>query len=188
MTDETCQGGSVPASPYVLALRERIGSGLLLLPSVTCLVFDDEGGVLLVEHGDTGHWVAPGGSIEPGETPADAAARELWEETGLESVPRRILGVFGGAGFVVRYRNGDEVAYVMTVFECEVTGGELRPDGDEVRQTRFFGVRDLPEGLSSWAQRVLPVVMAERLTASFERARWCAPQGNLSQHRNTPGW
>jgi 8-oxo-dGTP pyrophosphatase MutT (NUDIX family) len=166
----------VPASPYIVGLRERIGSELLLLPSVTCLVFDDEGRVLLVEHGDTGQWVAPGGSIDPGEIPADAAARELWEETGLESVPRRILGVFGGADYVVRYRNGDEVAYVMTVFECEVTGGRLRPDGDEVVRTEFFPATALPAGLSDWARRVLPVVMAERESVSFEPARWSVPR------------
>lgn len=158
----------MPMSPYVAALREKIGSGRLLLPSVTTLVFDEADRVLLVEHGDTGRWVAPGGGIEPGETPADAAVREMEEETGLRTRPVRVLGVFGGDAFVVRYRNGDEVAYVMTVFEAQVVGGTLRADGDEVVATAWFGADELPDGLAPWAHVVLPTVMANRSTASFQ--------------------
>ena len=163
------------ASEYVLALRRRVGHDLLLLPSVTALVFDDADRVLLVDHGDTGRWVAPGGAVEPGETPADACARELWEETGLRGRPVRVLGVFGGPEFALRYTNGDEVAYVMTVFECEVLGGELRADGDEVVGTGWFGADDLPTGLAPWAELVLPIVMGNRGATSFTPARWSPP-------------
>ncbi len=43
-----------------------------------------DGKVLLV-HGFTPTFAMPGGGIEPGETPADAAERELFEETGLKA-------------------------------------------------------------------------------------------------------
>jgi 8-oxo-dGTP pyrophosphatase MutT (NUDIX family) len=39
--------------------------------------------VLLVRHVEGNDWTTPGGMIEPLETPADAAVRETWEETGL---------------------------------------------------------------------------------------------------------
>jgi len=41
-------------------------------------------GVLLLKHKRLGFWMQPGGHIDPGETPWDAAKRECWEETGLD--------------------------------------------------------------------------------------------------------
>ena len=49
------------------------------------------GRVLLV-HGRNPTFAMPGGGIEPGESPADAAARELFEETGLRAT--RTEGLF----------------------------------------------------------------------------------------------
>jgi 8-oxo-dGTP pyrophosphatase MutT (NUDIX family) len=40
-------------------------------------------GVLLHKHRRLGRWLQPGGHLEPGEAPADAALRECLEETGL---------------------------------------------------------------------------------------------------------
>ena len=40
-------------------------------------------GVILHKHRKLGIWVQPGGHVDPGETPAEAAAREASEETGL---------------------------------------------------------------------------------------------------------
>src|SRR5262249_30102470 len=102
-------GVCMPISEYLRNLRSKVGPTLLLVPSVTGLVFDDDGRVLLVRHSNGGVWVAPGGAIDPGETPQDALVREVWEETGLRVMPKRMCGVFGGPEFHVQYANGDEV-------------------------------------------------------------------------------
>jgi ADP-ribose pyrophosphatase YjhB (NUDIX family) len=144
-------------SPYVRSLRERVGSMRLLLPSVTAVIRDDAGRVLLVRQKDGGVWSTPGGAIEPDESPADAVVREAWEETGLVVEARRVMAVWGGPGFVVRYPNGDETQYVMAVYECAVTGGALRPDGEETTEARFWREDEaaaLP--LAEWLRPVLP--------------------------------
>ena len=51
------------------------------------------GQVLLVQRSDTRLWALPGGMMEVGETPAGAAERELYEETGLRGRATRLLGV-----------------------------------------------------------------------------------------------
>lgn len=58
---------------------DRVGGRLLLL--------DPHGRVLLIHeriHDGSEHWLTPGGGVEPGETPAQAARREGFEEIGVQ--------------------------------------------------------------------------------------------------------
>ena len=55
-------------------LTHVTGSGIVVGPR----------GVVLLEHKRLGIWLQPGGHIDPGEPPWDAALRESREETGLE--------------------------------------------------------------------------------------------------------
>lgn len=50
----------------------------------SAVVLDHRGHVLLHRHKRLGLWLQPGGHLEPGETPAQAARRETREETGVD--------------------------------------------------------------------------------------------------------
>ena len=52
-------------SPYIAMLREKIGNDLLLLPTVSAIIIDDQGCVLLQRSVDDGKWYTLGGSMEP---------------------------------------------------------------------------------------------------------------------------
>lgn len=146
----------MPISDYLRGLREKVGTQMLLVPSATVVVRDDEGRILLVRHADSGLWVVPGGSMLPYEGPADAAVREMREETGLEVELVRVVGVYGGAAFVVRYSNGDRISYAMITFEGRIVGGAARPDRVETLEVGWFTEAQLASmPLATWAKIVV---------------------------------
>lgn len=129
---------------YVMDLRRLIGNRLLLLPSVAAAIHDDSGRLLLQEKSSGEGWSLPAGAIEPGESPQEAIAREVLEETGLSVSQSTILGVFGGREFRYIYPNGHEVEYVVTLFKCDaVSEGKLWRDS-ETKSLRYFHRKDLP--------------------------------------------
>jgi 8-oxo-dGTP pyrophosphatase MutT (NUDIX family) len=166
----------MPSSPYVLALRDKIGHELLMLQSVSVMLFD-EGRLMLAQHRDTGLWVTIGGAIEPDETPADAAVRECWEETGLLVEPTEVLGVFGGPEFRILYPNRDVSSYTVTVFGVRRIEGEARPDGMEIVALRLVSRDEAAALPMSVGTRVMVARAFERaLKPFFAPATWQPPQ------------
>jgi 8-oxo-dGTP pyrophosphatase MutT (NUDIX family) len=154
----------MPMSDYVRRVRAKMGNEFLLMPSVTALVFDETRRVLLVRPSHRENvWVAPGGAVDPDEQPQDAVVREVWEETGLLVEPTELRGVFGGPEYRVWYANGDEVGYIMAVYECRATGGALKADGDEIVEARYFAAEELSSiTLSRWARVIVPRMTVHR--------------------------
>ncbi len=128
----------MPLSPYLRAIRDRVGNDLVLLPSVAVLPWDADGRLLLVHAIESGMWQTVGGAVEPDESPRDAAVREAAEETGAAIEIVGIRDVIGGPAFRITYPNGDRVSYVSTVFDASVIGGALKPDGHETDDVRWF--------------------------------------------------
>lgn len=166
----------MPISDYLRGLRQKVGAELLLIPAVTIVCRDEQGRILLARHHDYDQWALPGGSIDPGETPADAAGREMWEETGLLVEPVRIQGVYGGPAYCTTYPNGDQLASVDTVFECRITGGSLTADQEEVQELRYFAPAELRAlALPAWVEIVLADLFSDPTHTCFQAPVWVPP-------------
>lgn len=142
-TAPTAYCASVAISPYIACLRQRIGSKLLLVPTVAVLPRDDAGRILLVRQADSGQWATIGGAIEPDELPAAAARREAEEEASVVIRLGRLLVALGGPEYRITYPNGDETACVPIVFEAKVESGSPAPDQDETSEVRWFYTDEL---------------------------------------------
>ena len=160
-------------SDYIRQIRNLIGNTLIQMPSVTLINFDKTRRLLLTKSRDLDKWVLPGGAIEPCEHPADAAVREMWEETGLVVELVSIHGVYGGKEFIVEYPNGDRTSYVTTVFRSRTVGGKLEPKDDENTDLGYFSLKEIMKlQVPKWVRSLLPDIFESKDGALFEPASW----------------
>src|SRR5437762_7698892 len=131
----------------MITLERDHEKALGVRPSVSAVIFDRRSRLLLQQRSDGGQWGLPGGSVEIGESVAEAVVREVREETGLSVRPRRIVGVYSDPALqVVRYPDGNVWHYISTCFECSVQSGELTTC-DETLALEYFPLRKLPATL-----------------------------------------
>ncbi|WP_051951807.1 NUDIX hydrolase [Actinacidiphila yeochonensis] len=150
---------------FIQDIRAKAGHILLLLPGVVMVVFDGQGRVLLNLRSDNGKWALISGIPDPGEQPAEAAVREIMEETGVSAVVERVVSVFTNEP--VEYGNGDLAQYTDIVLRCRAVGGEARVNDDESLDVRWFAVDDLPP-LGPIARERIAMALADEPT-------WFAP-------------
>jgi len=119
-------------------------------------LFDESGRVLLQKRGDSNKWGFPGGAIELGETPEEAAIRELKEETGLDVTIDSLIGIYTDSD--MKYPNGDNAQSIAIVYKLKALSGELICDNKETIDLKFFDVDKLPEMFCKQHEEVKAVI------------------------------
>jgi ADP-ribose pyrophosphatase YjhB (NUDIX family) len=110
-------------------------------PKVAAVVLvENDGKVLLVRrvmNPEQGKWSIPGGFVDAGEDPRQAAARECLEETGLDVEITHLIEAL----FSQDYPRG---ASIVLAYHGRVVGGQLQA-ADDADRAAFFGPGELPE-------------------------------------------
>lgn len=152
---------------FIVDLRAHIGHAPLWLIGVTAVVIRGEE-VLLVERADNGIWAPVTGIVDPGEEPADAAVREVAEETGITAVPERLAWVHATAP--VTHVNGDRAQYLDHVFVMRWVAGEPYPADDESTDARWYPCAALPD-MPDRMQARINAALTESEETQFEWSR-----------------
>jgi 8-oxo-dGTP diphosphatase len=97
------------------------------------IIFDDQRRVLLCHRRDIDAWNLPGGGVEDGEAPWDAAIREIREEVGLTAEVERLVGLYW------KPDNGE----LVFAFACRVVSGTAGLS-DETDEVGYFALDALP--------------------------------------------
>jgi 8-oxo-dGTP diphosphatase len=97
------------------------------------VIFDADRRVLLCHRRDIDAWNLPGGGVEAGESPWDAAVREVREEVGLDVEIVRLTGLYWKP----------ETTEIVFNFECRIRSG-TPTTSDEADEVGYFSVEELP--------------------------------------------
>lgn len=110
------------------------------VPASCVIAFDEKNRILLVKRNEEpkkGFWCLPGGFMEIGETPEEAALREFHEETGLRGKIERLIGI-------VTHKSPRYGSILVAGFIAVSLEGQIKP-GDDASDARFFALEELPE-------------------------------------------
>lgn len=132
-------------------IYRKYTSNLDHLSPILCVeaaVFRDNK-ILLIQRSDDHTWAMPGGLLEVGESPAQGAERELWEEAGLRGKADRLLGLFDTRFWPSRSR----MQLCIALFLIQAEGAPGLHSGVEDRLSSlketldvgFFDENHLPE-------------------------------------------
>ncbi len=141
----------MPIPDFIVELRRAVGTAPLWLPGVTAVTIRDRE-VLLVKRADNGAWTAVTGIVEPGENPADCAAREVREETGVSARATRLAWVHVTRPAV--HANGDQAQYLDHVFRMQWLSGEPFAADDECTAAAWFDLDRLPPMTADMRRRI----------------------------------
>jgi 8-oxo-dGTP pyrophosphatase MutT (NUDIX family) len=140
-----------PGPPGLLMPRAPLGAG--------ALIRDPEGRVLLIHqtYQRPVLWLPPGGWVDRGETPRQAACREVWEELGVRVVVGQPLATAGGS-----------YGELTVLFDCRLLDDSAFQLSDEIQQAAFFHPDALPP-MADVTRQCLAEALAAFAAAPLQR-------------------
>lgn len=154
---------------YIQEIRKLVGHTPVLIVGCGVILENEKGEILLQKRTDDGTWGTPGGCLNQHEKLTEAAAREVYEETGLTVRDLSLYGLYSGV--TLNYPNGDVCFGVLSVFITDKYEGKLLEGNDltetgESSELGFFSRDALPRPISPSCQPFID--------------KWCAGNRSLT--------
>ncbi|MDG4763427.1 NUDIX domain-containing protein [Solwaraspora sp. WMMD406] len=143
------------ADSYLGQLRSLAGSRTLMFVGARCVLRDATDQVLLIQRSDNGHWALPAGAMELGESIADCAAREVFEETGLRAAGVTPFALHTNPDYTFTNMYADTYQLFVTCFLVDGFSGDLLRVTDETTDAGFFPPQALPRPLAPTVSETL---------------------------------
>lgn len=137
--------------------------------AVAAIVGNDADQILLVQRADSGVWLYPTGWADIGYSASEIAVKEVHEETGIDVVVERLIGVLDGLrlGFT-------RIPMYLLLFHCRAIGGELTAHPLECSDVGWFAEDALPwplAGFPRWGQLAFGAIRGEPIVPLFDEPR-----------------
>lgn len=132
-----------PKCGWIHFVDPKVAAGVLVIADARVLL------VRRVNEPYRGLWTLPAGFVNGGEDPAEAAARECLEETGLSVKVTRVFDIVAG-------REHPRGADFVIVYQAEVIGGEMQAN-DDADAVEWFDKQHLPPLAFRATRKVLGV-------------------------------
>ncbi|MFJ9851817.1 NUDIX domain-containing protein [Streptomyces sp. NPDC101150] len=113
-----------------------------VVPSVTAVVRDRDGRILVIHKTDNDLWALPGGGHDLGERIGDTVIREVQEETGIDVEIEAVSGLYTDPEHVMAYDDGEVRQQFSICFRARPVGGEVRTSS-ESKEVRWVAPADL---------------------------------------------
>ena len=127
---------------YVRYIREKVGHSEIILNCAGCIIYNEFNQILLHKRRDCEQWGFMGGVVELGESVAEAAVREVFEESVYSK-------------YFDKYSNGDKAQVISHIFTAHVVGGSEIYQNEETMELRYFDIDKTPKLFNQQHQDLL---------------------------------
>lgn len=137
----------------------------MVLPFVLAWIENEQGEILIGQHPDRDtkpyplRWDLPGGKLEPMETPEEAVAREVKEETGFDVVSVGLADIYHSFGTDPECNNA--VPGIGLCFRVEVSGSFSPHEMNDIHWVPKADLGDLD--LTPWTEYFLRTVLVSQV-------------------------
>lgn len=132
---------------HIAALYAQESGYMTPKVALSAVIFDSQRALLLVRHDESAAWSLPTGWPHPGESPSDAAARMVQEQTGYTARAIKLLAAYDRDA---QGHPAHTYAMYRLFIHCTLTSDAPRTNGAAIGETRFFPREALPRLDPDW--------------------------------------